>query len=281
MGNKRNRYARAIKDAESFNDFLDNSKLGQKLGLYKFLTTKLEQPIDLDNIGHLDEWDIRERLGSEILGEMISRHKRVDHREHWAMIEYLSDLGFEIVQLETGSGDVSTTKVSIERKEDDLLPSLFDDRRLRQLAAMRENADHSFLVVTKSYEQIRKGARERNVSDSVLIGFIASLCAIGYPPVFIGDRFDASKLMNKITDKIEDDKSRVYVPRPKAPDPGEYRNALIEALPGIGIKSRRKIVEAFPSMSRLCSASIQELEEIEGIGKKTAHRIHEILNAED
>jgi excinuclease ABC subunit C len=80
-------------------------------------------------------------------------------------------------------------------------------------------------------------------------------------------------------DKIADDTSRLYVPRPRSPKASEYRNAIIESFPKVGIKTRRKIVEAFPSMAVLCMATVEDLTAIEGIGQKTAERIHEILHA--
>ena len=98
------------------------------------------------------------------------------------------------------------------------MDSLFDDRWLRQLA--REEAEYSYLVVTKSYESIKE-VEERGVSEQVLTGFVAALCAVGYPPVFIED-VDAAVVMRKIMDKIDDDTTRLYVPRPRSPKPQEY-----------------------------------------------------------
>ena len=135
---------------------------------------------------------------------------------------------------------------------------------------MREEAEYSYLVVTKSYEAIKRS--RRGVGEQVLTGFVAALCAVGYP-VFIEDKWDAAVVMRKIMDKIDDDTTRLYVPRPRSPKPQEYRNALIEALPKVGIKTRRKIVQAFPSMADLCGATVEQLVEIEGIGQKTAERI--------
>jgi len=270
---KLDRYDKILADPY---DFIESSSLGKRLGLYRHLTQNMDQLMD-DPDQEYDTYDLHEYLGKNILEEMISRHKRVDHREHWTMISYLSELGFEVVQLPTGEGDIASNRVKIERKEDDLLPSLFDDRRLRQLGAMREEAEFSYLVVTKSYEQIRNGARERGVSDKILLGFIASLCATGYPPIFIGDRHDASNLIHRIIEKIEDDRPRLYVARPKSPDPIEYRNVIVEALPKIGSKIRRRITNVFPSIHDLANASIEDLTEIEGVGEATAKRIHEIM----
>ena len=213
--------------------------------------------------------------------EELGRMKRIDHREHWLMRQYMADLGFEIVHLNTGDGDVASNKVSIERKEDDLLPSLFDQRRLRQLSAMREEAEHSFVVVTKSWDEIKNDAAAKGMSVRTLIGYIASLCAVGYPPVFMNDRFDASFLMERIVEKIEDDHHRLFVARPKKAKPEDYRNALLEGLPKVGQQTRRRLVKEFGSLVALANASVEDLMEVEGIGKATAERIHSVFNAGD
>ena len=220
-----------------------------------------------------------QQVALDIIGEMLHRQKRVDHREHIKMLDFLSDLGFEVVHLNTGEGDVASRRVSIERKEDDLISSLFDDRRLRQLGAMREEAEHSFLIVTKSFEMVRRDAQRRGLSVRTLIGYIASLCAVGYPPLFIANKKEEATLMSRIVNKIEDDVPRIYVPRPKAPDASEYRNAIIEALPGIGLKTRRLLVEEFGSLAGLCSASPEDIAGVKGIGQATADRVFEILHS--
>ena len=291
MGKARvTRYARILNSESELDSFLEDATLGKLLGLYRYAIlepgkssgqtgSEPEGPaVDTNKSGQETGQEIRERLRDSIIDELMNRRYRVDHREHHAMIHYLSDLGFEVVHLPTGSGDISSERVSIERKEDDLLPSLFDDRRLRQLGAMREDAEFSYLLVTKSYREIKLGLRERQVSERVFLSFIASLCAIGYPPLFIDDKYDASLLMKKVIDKIEDDKPRVYVPRPNSPTKNEYRNALFEGLPSVGPKMRRKLTKVYPTVSSLCKATVEDLMEIEGIGKRTAERIVEVLS---
>jgi len=276
---KKTRYGDLLENSDALSEFFSTANLGKKLGFYRHLTHLVEKEEDFEKLlTAIDPYDLREKLGKSIIDEMVGRHLRIDHREHWAMLGYLGDLGFEIVHLDTGTGDVASKRVSIERKEDDLVPSLFDDRRLRQLGAMREEAEFSYLVVTKSYSEIKAGLAERDICDTVFISFIASLCAVGYPPVFIDDRFDGSALMGKIISKIEDDKHRLYIPRPRGAKPSDYRNALIEALPKVGLKTRRKLVERFGSVANLSQASVDELASIEGIGKVTAQRIFDSLN---
>lgn len=251
-------------DPDKVTKVIEQGTLGNKLGLLRAMSEDHSQRIE---------------LSESIITEMLSRYRRIDHREHPIMISYFSQLGFEVAHLKTGEGDLKGGKVSIERKEDDFMDSLFDDRWLRQLGAMREEAEYSFLIVTKSYEQIKEEVTERGVSEQVLTGFVAALCAVGYVPLFVEDKYDASVIVRKIMDKIVDDRTRLFVPRPKSPRAVDYRNALVEAFPKVGVKIRRKLMIAFPSIEQLCGATVDELKEIEGIGQKTAERIHEILHA--
>ncbi len=290
--NKTTKYDKIIESEESLEAFFDKGpNLGQFLGLYKFTKdlienmalsgTRDDMPDQNDFLSTpIDLWKLEKKLGEMILNEMVGRHRRVDHREHWTMCAYLGDLGFEVVHLDTGEGDVTSRKVSIERKEDDLVPSLFDDRRLRQLSAMRETAEYSYLIVTKSYTEIKKGLQERQVSDKIFTSFIASLAAVGYPPIFIDDRYDAAQVMHQIIGKIEDDNHRLYVPRPKGANPTDFRNAMVEALPKVGFKTRRKLVAEFPSIAKLVAASIDDIQATEGIGQKTAGKLWPVLHEE-
>lgn len=259
--------------------------LGQRFSLLRAILGEIgdwedvfPMKADLFTPDYIKTKEAAQQVALDIIGEMLHRQKRVDHREHIKMLDFLSDLGFEVVHLNTAAGYITLPRVSIERKEDDLISSLFDDRRLRQLGAMREEAEHSFLIVTKSFEMVRRDAQQRGLSVRTLIGYIASLCAVGYPPLFIANKKEAATLMSRIVNKIEDDVPRVYVPRPKAPDATEYRNAIIEALPGIGLKTRRLLVEEFGTLAGLCSASAEDIAGIKGIGQATADRVFEILH---
>ena len=234
---------------------------------------ELREPADLD-------LDLIRDLAVNTLVEELNQMKRIDHREHWIMRQYLAQLGFEIVHLNTGSGDMASRKVSVERKEDDLLPSLFDQRRLRQLSAMREEAEFSYLVITKSWEEIKLDATKKGMSVRTLLGYIASLCAVGYPPIFMPDKYEAADLINRIVEKIEDDHHRLFVARPSKAKPEDYRNALIEGLPKVGAQTRRRLVAKFGTLSALANATEKELKEVEGIGEVMAKRIYDVFRAD-
>ena len=89
-------------------DVLEKGTLGNKLGLLRAMG---------------DGNVMREAVSKSILEEMLSRHRRIDHREHPLMIGYFSQLGFEVAHLTTGEGDMKGGTISIERKEDDFMDS--------------------------------------------------------------------------------------------------------------------------------------------------------------
>jgi len=274
-----------LKDADEINNRAEGN-LSQRLGLLRAILAELA--IEWDDIGlntltgeNLVSRSGVEQIGTSITGELLKRQRKVDHREHWLIRSYLAELGFEISHLHTGQGDVASSRVSIERKEDDLLPSLFDNRRLTQLGAMREEAEFSFVIITKSWSDIKMDAAEKGMSTRTLLGYIASLCAVGYPPIFMPDHYDAANLMHRIVEKVEDDIPRLYVPRPNAPKPKEYRDIIIQALPKVGLKTRRKLVEHFGSLANIANASVDEIKALDGIGEKVAQRIYDVFHEGD
>ena len=79
--------------------------------------------------------------------------------------------------------------------------------------------------------------------------------------------------------KLEDEgKSERPKPLTRKPESLEDRkeNALACAK-GIGIKSSKICLEKYKTINELCDASLQELEKLEGIGKK-ASNLYELLH---
>ena len=276
-----------LTDIDEMNRRISNGNKAERLSLVRSFLEQQELDVhDIElNIPELREpadldLDLIRDLAVNTLVEELNQMKRIDHREHWIMRQYLAQLGFEIVHLNTGSGDMASRKVSVERKEDDLLPSLFDQRRLRQLSAMREEAEFSYLVITKSWEEIKLDATKKGMSVRTLLGYIASLCAVGYPPIFMPDKYEAADLINRIVEKIEDDHHRLFVARPSKAKPEDYRNALIEGLPKVGAQTRRRLVAKFGTLSALANATEKDLREVEGIGEVMAKRIYDVFRAD-
>ena len=264
MGNRRRRFRakEVLGDETLFAREIKKGRLGNLITLLRNVGSDTERENDL--LVAIGKWHLDNRL-------------IVDHREHWKMIEYARDMGWEVEHLETGSGDYRSEMVAFERKEGDLSPSVYDRRLSKQLTAMRESSEFSFLIITRTWAEVKQDLAERGVSDEVLIGIVASCCASGYPPLFIGSGYDSTRLMKRIARKVGDDRHRLYVPRPTKPNPQEYKLAMIEALPTIGRVMAKKLLKSFGSISALANADVETLCSVDGIGQKTAERILEVL----
>jgi len=247
-------------------DFLKTAKLGELLARIREMKDENADDTQL------------EAIKDRIVNVMLERNLQADHREYWVMLDYIQEVGFEVTHLDTGSGDYSSTKVSIERKAADLVGSVWDERLYRQLSMMTEMSEYSYVIVTRDYAKLKYDLSKRGVNPQVLLGFIASMCAMGYPPLFIPDEYDASALIAKLIHKHEDDHNRLYSPRPKKATPEAYRNAIIESLPGVGYKLRRRLTKLFPTIESLVAAPVSELVKVDGIGAKMADRIFSALH---
>lgn len=235
-----------------------------------------EEPVEIDteNLGQV------RRLFLTCVGRIwVELDPKVDHREHKKMIHMISEWGFITSTMPTGGGDYKSVDVAIERKEDDLLTSIYSGRIFKQLKRMREENRNSFLVITKSYGQCILATRRAGMGDHVLQGFIASMCVSGYPPLFIERKGDASAIIASIVRKCHDDKSRFHLPVPSKAGLDEYRNALYEVLPRVGDKLRRRLRKAYPNPVDLCLATKDELMKIDGVGESIAEGIMEVLGS--
>ena len=267
---KRFKAKEVLADPGQFKRIVKRGQLGSLIAMLRSLSKT--EPIVVNGSEQID-----------VLLEAVAKYHLdnpmfVDHREFWVMVDYAKEVGFEVAHLDTGSGDYKSKRVSFERKEDDLSPSVYDRRLSRQLTAMREEAEFSFLIVTKSWSDVKEDMAKRGLNEQVLIGIVASCCAAGYPPLFIDDPFNATQLMHKISNKIDDDKHRLYVPRPQSPDADEYALALIEALPSVSKVRAKTLLKRFGSVQAVANASIDDLCEIEGIGLATDTKIHAVFN---
>ncbi len=126
-----------------------------------------------------------------------------------------------------------------------------------------------------------------------LIAAWASLNRQGVPTIFIGNQWFFTKGMLYLFSKYNDGKERKYNPV-RAPITS---NDLIlnnyqsiswitkskngtDIMDGIGEITAKKLKEKFPTPKKLYNATITELQEVEGIGQKTATDLIRFFNGE-
>ena len=59
----------------------------------------------------------------------------------------------------------------------------------------------------------------------------------------------------------------------------EQQLFIVESLPNIGPVNAKNLLEHFGTVGRIINASEKELQEVEGIGKKTAENIRSVIDS--
>jgi len=177
--------------------------------------------------------------------------------------------------------------VGIERKGEDFLSSMFDGTLDQQLIELEENFARPFLFV--EYDGIKDMIiKNPNVNPKSLIGEFTSIMARHQVTVmFVGDLYVPFTV--RVIEKFHDGQNQVkkisYSPirnrhrlHKRDPTPQEVKLDIISRLPRIGAKKGAELLEAFDySIGSIANASINDIVNVKGIGKKLASNIKEVL----
>jgi len=182
------------------------------------------------------------------------------------------------------ASDICTSDgfVGVERKSAaDFISSVCGGKLKQQLHELKENFKHAFLFV-EDYDGIMD-CIEKNpkIHPNVIIGATASTFAhSGVPICYVGAFYTpiVLKLIEKFYDGKENQYKKDYTPIRRVATKNEEKMNIIIGLPNVGFTEGEKLLQHFDySIKRLVNASLEELTEIEGIGKKKAQKIKEVL----
>ena len=240
-------------------------------------------PVTHDNSEPLDTVEqVRDAFLKRVGLACVQRNPCVDHRELDKMIELSKDFGFEVVSLKLGEGDYQSTPrtsltLNIERKADDFIPSLFNQRHIyQQLKAMHDNPNvkASYLMVTKPWEEIKEDMAERGIDHKVLITYVGELILMGWPPVFIPNALDFIEIVEYLFRAYYEEPERAKAVN-RAIDVVSYD---IITFPGVSDIIGVRLINHFGSIKAVINATPEELQEVKGIGEKLANQIYEMVN---
>jgi ERCC4-type nuclease len=214
--------------------------------------------------------DYRERLKIPKLKEYVDKKCKII-------------TGVDVVT--SASGDVYTPDgmIGIERKGSDYVSSLYSEQIDKQLTELTNNFDYAFLFI--EYEGIRDMITQNlGVNPSVLVGSLTSILARHKVSViFVGDLYVSMvcKTIEKFYDGKTDVKNISYSPIRRGATPKEVRLDIISRIPKIGAVKGNKLLDKFHlsiiSNKTNSEATIEELMEIRGIGRKMAEQIKDVL----
>lgn len=191
----------------------------------------------------------------------------------------------EAEQLPVGDILVDDQVVFERKRPKDFVDSIRDRRLDDQISRMYDEfgPENSYLTVAGNVESFRKMIYT-NMSKEAVFGFIGSIAARWQMiPLFVGDIGREMELITRIARKHEEKSDRVVRSPESTPSrkSDDYYTKMILQLNGIGRKTAADIRERFSTPIELIVAKPEELEEVDGIGEKTADSIIDQLTVDE
>lgn len=213
-------------------------------------------------------------------------HVNVDDREPASLVravrEHPDVASVEVIRL--SAGDLAIDGVGFERKTlRDYVGSAMGrsgpdlDDQVRRLV---ERYDHAYVLLEGNLDDV-EGLRT-GVPASAIRGSIASITARhGVPVLPCSDRERLVDMATRIGRKHVEEPSTRRLPTGAITARNEpTAKRMYACIDGIGPRLAAALYESYPSVEALLSASIEELQAIDGVGEGRARRIHGALREE-
>lgn len=201
----------------------------------------------------------------------------VDYRELYSPIaEILEKKGANIVKKQLVVGDyIISERIGVERKRsNDFLDSLINKRLFNQIKRLAEAYEKPVMIIEE------EGLFSRNIDKNAIYGAIASILS-DYGSSIIQTRGveETADILFALARREQLEQKKEIALRGKKPymSQTQYQQFILEGLPFVSSITAKKLLEYFGSIRRVINATINELCEVEGIGKKKALVIKEII----
>jgi len=206
----------------------------------------------------------------------------VDSRETRAdVIDHLEKLGAEVTVKTLEVGDyVLSDRVCVERKTtDDFLNSFIDNKNhlFGQIADMSRSYERPLLLIEGAPLDLYV---TRNVHPNAVRGILASIAVgFGVPITYTMSAEDTAAMLYVIAKREQTDRKRTISLHGKRSHMtlDEQRVYCVSSISDIGPVLATNLLEHFGTVEKVMTASIDELTQVEKVGKKTAERIREVV----
>jgi ERCC4-type nuclease len=190
-----------------------------------------------------------------------------DYREKNSLVaSELISLGLEVEFCELKVADYLVNDIAIERKTvSDFISSMLNKRIFRQLEEIQQY-DKKFLIIEGIDEQeLYSDDNPEGVHANAIRGFLLSIILkFKVPIIFSKNSEDTAKFINVLARKKEKESSLNVSKRTL--NKKERMQFILEAFPGIGPKTAKKLLGELKTIKNIMNSPIEELEKI--IGKK-------------
>jgi ERCC4-type nuclease len=191
-----------------------------------------------------------------------------DHREEASGVpEFLAaEELFTLRRAQLSVGDyIVSQRLAIERKSGvDFVNSLKDGRLRKQAQELKENFPLAVILIHGRV----------SFPPAAVEGAYASLLRRGVTIINLQNEQQAAGMIARLA-KQENDPTARQRPKigKKSPDPQKISESVLTSFPGISVVRAQSLLKHFGSPAAVLQASAAELQEVEGIGKKSAERL--------
>ena len=244
------------------------------------------QLIDPDVLEELNASAV-ERMENEKKVKVLERPKveedkpvvYADSREgNSKVIRHLTEMEIDVQIRAMAVGDYQVSdEVAIERKTaNDFVSSLIDKRLFKQARELSEEFKRPLIILEG--DDLYNGM----VNPNAIRGSIASLALdFGISIIPTRNAQDTAAMIKRIAIREQNgEKVPIQIRTDKKPvSLMDQQLFIVESLPNIGPVNAKNLLLHFGSVSKILNASEDELQEVEGIGLKTAQSIRHVLDS--
>ncbi|WP_405304526.1 DEAD/DEAH box helicase [Methanobrevibacter sp.] len=194
------------------------------------------------------------------------------------VIRHLTEMEMDVKIQSMAVADYQVSdEVAIERKTaKDFVDSIIDKRLFKQARELSEEFKKPILILEG--DDLYSGM----VNANAIRGSIASIALdFGISIIPTRNAQDTAAMIKRIAVREQNgERAPVQVRTDKKPvSLLEQQLFIVESLPSIGPVNAKNLLEHFGTVSNIINASEKDLQEVEGIGKKTAETIKKVVDS--
>lgn len=205
---------------------------------------------------------------------------RADYREKPSgLIDLLlkEEIQVDVTSIAHGETIINNA-ITVERKTaHDFLVSIMDGRLFNQVSNLKKHYPNPLLIIEGNPYRTDIRFDRRAVQ-----GALVSMQAIWYVPTLFSRSVEETREILVMIAR-QDASGADGVPQRGGYRPKRLKSRqlfVLQGLPRVGPTTAQRLLRHFKSISRVMGASLEELTEVEGIGKESARSIRTLLDSE-
>ncbi len=249
----------------------------------EFLRSKLKK--EFENTEYIYKKDFVTNINQKTLKDYDIKKDStkiiVDHREYRSsVVKNLTVKGTYVEPQQLEIGDyILSSRIGVERKNvDDYLDSLMTGKLFKQIIQLRDAYSRPILII-----EGENLFSKRNITHNAIFGSLASITVdYGVPILITKDSFETADLLHVIAKREQkEDKKAVAVRGDKSQmSVRERQQFIIEGLPNVSAILAKRLLAHFGSIKDIANASVEDLQQVKGIGKNIALDIINLLKTD-